>query len=111
LSGAGGAGGIIIGAGVFPSTTQAVGGTAGGTTPPVIGPNGFQPIRGLMYFYGGSGGGGTGLPATGTSAYAGAAGGNALYGGGGGGGGAGFTGSTPAQGGRGGDGIVIATAW
>lgn len=77
--------------------------TAGGRN----GSNGFK-LPNLQYYYGGTGGGSY---AAGTGGGGGDGGAGGLGCGGGGGGGS-FTGSTPqSQGGRGGDGLVIATAW
>ena len=103
IGGTGFAGGNITGAGIFPTSN---GGAAGGTTtaPGGNGAGGFSPIKGLLYFYGGTGGG-----SSGSAGGVGGAGGNAATGSGGGGGGAGF--SAGGAGGRGGDGIAILTAW
>ena len=82
---------------------------AGTGAPGPSGSGGIRPVPSLNYFYGGTGGGGAGQGPTPTSAFGGGVGGAGAYGCGGGGGG--FTGSTTGVGGRGGDGIVIATAW
>ena len=75
------------------------------------GSNGYQPVKGLNYFYGGTGGSSTGSAAPPGSK--GGNGGNGATGSGGGGGGGCFTGagSTGGNGGRGGDGLIIATSW
>jgi len=98
-------GGNITGAGIFPTLP---GGLAGGTTTASggAGSNGIQPIRGLWFFYGGTGG-----ASSGGAGGSGGRGGDGAYGSGGGGGGGAFTGNFSGAGGKGGDGIVVATSW
>jgi hypothetical protein len=100
----GAAGGNITGAGTFPTLT---GGIIGGTTTAAggFGSNGIQPIRGLWFFYGGTGG-----ASGGGAGGRGGMGGDGAYGCGGGGGGGAITVSS-GGGGKGGDGIVVATSW
>ena len=108
VSTAGTAGGALTVNGAFPPQ---VGGAGGAVTPTAgsNGSNGGQPIPGLRFFFGGTGGGSSGLGATtGASGGNGGAGG---YGCGGGGAGGSFTGSPAATGGNGGHGLVIITAW
>jgi len=89
---------------IFPSVTGAAG-SATATSAGANGSNGFQPVPGLLYFYGGMGGGGGG----GSAGGAGGAGGRGGPGCGGGGGGGGFT--TGGAAGLGGDGFVIIISW
>ena len=101
---AGGAFGIVGNGAVFPQHSGGV--TGGGSTANGgNGSNGFK-VPGLFYFYGGTGGASGGGQ--------GGSGGNGGAGGmgcGGGGGGGTLTGGTRSAGGRGGDGIVILTAF
>jgi hypothetical protein len=105
---AGGSLAVPVGA-VFPPHTGGIAGPSnsnGGA-----GSNGFQPIPNLLYFYGGTGGGSSANNnAAGLSGGSGGAGG---YGCGGGGGGGSAQGGNAVRstGGRGGDGLVIATSW
>lgn len=80
------------------------------TTPPENGNDGYRPIPGLNYFFGGTGGGPSHGAATGAG-LVGGMGGNGAPGCGGGGGGGALTGSTQGLGGRGGPGLVIIIAW
>jgi hypothetical protein len=110
-SGGGNLGGNITGSVVFPTLAGGIGPAVGATTtPPDSGSSGIQPIPGLAFFYGGTGGGSTHNAATGAG-LVGANGGNGSYGCGGGGGGGALTGSTQGLGGRGGPGLVIIIAW
>ena len=107
-------GGDITGAGPLPTLP---GGAASPTniSPGVNGSNGYQPIPGLLYFYGGTGGSASGTVSTGTAdpVVSAGNGGDGSYGCGGGGGGAagGQNNNIPGVGGRGGPGLVIIVAW
>lgn len=107
--GAGTAGGARTGAGLlFPTITGAALGT--GTTPPDSGVQGFNPVQGLQYGYGGTGGGGVGSNATGAGLVQ-SSGGDGAPGCGGGGMGGAFTGSTAGRIGLGGPAFCIITCW
>lgn len=110
LSSAGFAGGAITGAGVFPTLAGGVGPAGGANTAGGVGNGLSLPIPGLGYYYGGTGGASQSLGGAGAGA-GGGGGGNAGPGCGGGGGGAGFTGSTAALGGLGGDSQCTIIAW
>lgn len=94
----------------FPPHTGGSGGATTTTTAPRPGAGGINFIRGLGYFYGGTGGQATHGGATGAGLVQ-AAGGPGGFGCGGGGSGGAITGSTAGPGGRGGDGIAIIYAW
>lgn len=99
---AGGVGGVV-GPGnlVFPQIPGGIANTSVGTS----GGNGIQMPK-MLFFYGGAGGGGApGISATGGT------GGLGSYGCGGGGSGGSYTGGSVAQGGPGGSGLVIVTAF
>lgn len=105
----GSAGGVITGAGVFP--TQAGGAASGSQTiAPGNGVGGFRPIPGLMYGYGGTGGASTGGNASGAGLVQ-ASGANGAPGCGGGGMGGALTGSTPGSIGLGGPSFCLITVW
>lgn len=83
------------------------------TVPPSNGNNGYQPIPGLGYWYGGTGGGSTHGTAT-TTGLVGSVGGNGGYGCGGGGNGGALTGTTARVAGDvglGGPALCIITCW
>lgn len=109
-TGSGGAGGRITGVGVYPTLP---GGLATGvaTTPGGNGQEGRNLGDALVEFFcGGTGGGASHSSATGAGLYAGN-GGAGYFGCGGGGGGSLITGATGGQGGLGGPGLIIITAW
>lgn len=105
----GAAAGTLTGGGVFPSLA---GGTAAGsqTVAPGRGQDGYRPVQGLIYGYGGTGGGSTGGAPTGAGLTQ-AGGGNGAPGCGGGGSGGAFTGSAAATGGLGGPAFCFITVW
>jgi len=80
------------------------------TLPANWGANGYRPIAGLLYGYGGTGGGSTHGTATGGGLVA-SRGGNGAPGCGGGGGGGALTGSTVGGGGLGGPAFCVITCW
>lgn len=80
------------------------------TLPANWGNNGYRPVAGLIYGYGGTGGGSTHGTATGGGLVA-SRGGNGAPGCGGGGGGGALTGSTVGGGGLGGPAFCIITCW
>lgn len=80
------------------------------TLPANNGSNGYSPVRGLLYGYGGTGGGSTHGTATGGGLVA-SIGGNGGLGCGGGGGGGALTGSTAGRGGLGGSAFCVITCW
>lgn len=106
---AGTVGGSIAGAGVFP-TNPAQAGAGVATTPPLNGGGGFNPIKNLVFNYGGTGSGSTHGSATGAGLVQ-APGGNGLYGCGGGGSGGALTGSVAGSGGLGGISFAVITCW
>lgn len=106
---AGYAGGNITAVGAFPVNSGGIAGAAA-ATPPGRGSNGFQPIPGLLYFYGGTGSGSSYNAATGAGLVQ-LPGGNGAPGCGGGGVGAAQTGSTAAAAGLGGPAFCMITCW
>lgn len=107
--GVGLAGGLITGAGMFPTLAGGVGGGAA-TTPPTNGAGGYYPIPKLMYGYGGTGGGGTYDVATGAGLVQ-SSGGHGMPGCGGGGMGGAYTGSSVGVVGKGGPSFCVITCW
>jgi hypothetical protein len=108
-AGVGTQGGAITGAGALPTVTQSTGGSTA-TTPPRNGSDGFIPVQGLTYFYGGTGGGSTHGSATGAGLVQ-SSGGKGAIGCGGGGSGGALTGSTSGTAGLGGPSCCIITCW
>lgn len=85
-------------------------GGSSASTPPTRGNAGYQPIKGLLMFYGGTGGGSPYNLATGAALIQ-TNGGNGANGCGGGGSSAALTGSTPGVAGLGGSAFAIITCW
>jgi hypothetical protein len=106
---AGSAGGTYSSTGFFDVPPRGTGGSSA-TTPAGNGSNGYPPLPGLFFQWGGTGGGSSHGSATGAG-LVGGLGGAGGYGSGGGGGGGALTGSTQGTGGKGGDGIVVIMQW
>ena len=103
-------GGAFTAAGAFPPQIGGKG-AAAATTPPENGSGGYNPISGLFYGYGGTGGGSTHGSATGAGLIA-SIGGNGAPGCGGGGNGGSLTGTpVAATVGLGGPALCIITCW
>jgi hypothetical protein len=103
-------GGTYTGTGSYSAPPRGLGGT-GATVPGGGGSNGYAVWPGVFLFFGGTGGGSSHGSASGAGLVGGAGGAGVGPGCGGGGGGGALTGSVQGVGGRGGDGIVIITAW
>lgn len=106
---AGSNGGTYQGTGDWTVPPRGLGGTTA-TTPGGVGCNGYAPLQGLFFYFGGTGGGSSHGSATGAG-LVGGNGGAGGYGCGGGGAGGALTASVQGLGGRGGDGVVYILSW